>query len=196
MAQEIEAKIINIDVKKLEKKLKAVGAVKVCDTFFRSISFDVEGYGLDDKAAWVRLRDSGKEVTLAYKQRLGVSDMHGTRDAGMEEVEVVVSSYEDTVEILKKIGMIAKFSQEKKRTTWKKGGVTFDIDTWPRLDPYLEIEAGSWEEVDAAIIELGYKLEDKLVCSTTQIYRLKGINDKEFIHMPFGEWIKRDGTIV
>ena len=47
----------------------------------------------------------------------------------MEEIEIEVSDYGDTVALLQKIGMVIKFSQEKKRITWEKNNVTFDIDT-------------------------------------------------------------------
>ena len=190
MAIEIEAKILKINKEALEKKLIEIGAKKIEDIFFRSISFDFNGYPLDVENSWIRLRDNGKKVTLAYKKRLGVTSSNGD-DAGMEEIEVSVSNYEDTALLLKRIGMIEKFSQEKKRTTWKKGNVTFDIDTWPKLDTYLEIEANSWEEVDKAILDLGYRLEDKMICSTTQIYAMNGVNDKDYSKMTFTEWIKR-----
>jgi adenylate cyclase class 2 len=113
----------------------------------------------------------------------------------MEEIEIIVSSYEDTISLLKKIGMIEKFSQEKKRITWKKGSVTFDIDTWPRLNTYLEIEGENWTDVDATVLELGFDLKDKVICSATQIYELNGINDKDYIIMNFDKWVKRDGSI-
>jgi adenylate cyclase class 2 len=179
MAQENETKILNIDFKKLERKLSQIGAVKAGEVFFRSISFDFPGFPLDKDASWIRLRDDGKKVTLAYKKRLGVTGVKGQNDSGMEEIEIIVSSYEDTISLLKKIGMIEKFSQEKKRITWKKGSVTFDIDTWPRLNTYLEIEGENWTDVDATVLELGFDLKDKVICSATQI-------DK---------WVKRDGSI-
>ncbi len=140
-------------------------------------------------------RDDGKKVTLAYKKRLGVTGVKGQNDSGMEEIEIIVSSYEDTISLLKKIGMIEKFSQEKKRITWKKGSVTFDIDTWPRLNTYLEIEGENWTDVDATVLELGFDLKDKVICSATQIYELNGINDKDYIIMNFDKWVKRDGSI-
>ena len=97
--------------------------------------------------------------------------------------------------ILKKIGMVGRYSAEKKRTTWKKGNVTFDIDTWPRLKTYLEIEGENWNDVDAAVLELGFDLKDKVICSATQIYEMNGINDKDYIVMNFDKWVKRDGTV-
>lgn len=195
MAEEIETKILNIDKEKLEKKLLKIGAKRIGEVFFRSTSFDFPGFPLDKDAAWVRLRDDDKKVTLAYKKRLGVTGVKGQNDKGMEEIEIEVSSYEDAITILKKIGMVEKFSQEKKRITWKKGNMTFDIDAWPRLNTYLEIEGKNWKDIDAAVLELGFSLKDKVICSATQIYEMNGINDKDYMVMNFDKWVKRDGTV-
>ncbi len=190
MAQEIEAKFLNIEISDLENKLKSLGAIFEGEKFFRSTSFDYAGFPLDKDCAWVRLRDEGDKVTLAYKKRLGVTS-EGGNDKGMEEVEIEVSNYEKTKEIFLKIGMVVKFSQEKKRRTWTNDSVTFDIDTWPMLKPYLEIEAGTWEEIDLVAKELGFKEEDKKICSATQIYSMNGINDKDYIEITFDKQVKR-----
>ncbi|MFA6601942.1 MAG: hypothetical protein WCT02_03760 [Candidatus Paceibacterota bacterium] len=47
MAQEIEAKVLNIDVKVIEKKLAKLGAKKEGDKLFSSITFDYPGFTLD-----------------------------------------------------------------------------------------------------------------------------------------------------
>jgi len=193
MANEIEAKILNIDIEKLEEKLKSLGAKRIEEKFFRSTTFDYPGFPMDKEAAWVRLRDEGSKVTMAYKKRLGVQDLNkGTNDSGMEEIEVEVSDYELTKQFLLKLGLIVKFSQEKKRITWQKGTVTYDIDTWPKLDPYLELEGDTWEAVDSAIVELCFDLNDKKICSATQIYEMNGVRDKDYVVMTFEEFIKRD----
>jgi len=196
MTQEIEAKILNIDIVKITNSLHKIGAEKQEEVFFRSTSFDFPDFILDKNMSLLRLRDDGKKVKLAYKKRLGVTGIKGQNDSGMEEIEIEVDNYEKTILILQKIGMIVKFSQEKKRTTWKKDGITFDIDTWPRLKPYLEIEAESWKEIDDVILKLGFELKDKVICSATQVYEMNGINDKDYTVMNFDEWVKRDGTIL
>lgn len=196
MAQEIEAKILKIDRAKLEEKLVAIGAHKERDIFFRSTSFDFPGLTLAKESAWVRLRDDGTTITLAYKKRLGADDKKLGGDAGMEEIEVSVSDYETTIMFLKKIGMIEKFSQEKKRAAWVRGALHFDIDEWPRLAPYLEVEGPTWDEVDAAIKELGIDLKDKVLCSATQVYEMNGIDDHSFSKMTFTEWITKDGKKI
>ncbi len=193
MAQEIEAKVLDIDIADVERKLTALGAQKVGEQFFKSTTFDYPGFPLDKDSSWVRMRDDGKAVAIAYKKRLGVSgEKAAMNDSGMEEVEVTVGDFALMTQLLLKIGMIEKFVQEKKRRTWQLGDVTFDIDEWPRLNPYIEIEAPTWEQVDQAIVGLGFSLGQKVVCSATQIYERAGIRDKDYVKMTFDEFIRRD----
>ena len=108
------------------------------------------------------MRDEGDRITLGFKQRTNPTSQDGSsNDGGMDEVEVVVSDFERTALMLEKIGLKQKFYEENRRVRWTKGEVEFDIDYWPELKPYLEIEAKSWEQVDAAIAELGLDPADK-----------------------------------
>ncbi|MEK7095242.1 MAG: CYTH domain-containing protein, partial [Patescibacteria group bacterium] len=171
---------------------KSIGAKNVGEFFYKRITFDFPDLNLHDKGAWLRLRDEGDRVTLTWKKRLGMKAHDGSAsDDGMEEVEVVVSDFDQTATILRSIGMVDKFYQENRRTRYKKGVVEFDIDIWPRLNPYLEIESSSWEEVDKAINELGLDPKDKKIFSTNQIYMSQGIDEHEYTYMGFGEWTKR-----
>lgn len=191
MHQEHEVKVLNIDVADVTEKLKNIGATKMGDFFYRSCSFDYEGFTLDKQASWIRLRDEGDVVKLAYKRRLGVKSNTGD-DAGMEEIEFAVDDFDRARQFLHKIGLILKFAQEKKRTRWVLGDIEFDIDTCPRLDPYLEIEGKSAEALARGIELLGLRQEDCQRFSTTQVYELKGIRDKDYIKMTFDEFVKRD----
>ncbi len=192
MNQEYEVKFLDIDVPKLEEKLRSIGAEKVGEYFYKRTTFDFPDLNLKGKGAWLRLRDEGDRVTLTWKKRLGMKAHDGSAsDEGMEEVEVVVSDFTQTATILRSIGMIDKFYQENRRTRYKKGVVEFDIDLWPRLKPYLEIEGPSWKDVEGAIVELGLDPKDKKIFSTNQIYSLNGIDEHDYIHMSFTEWIKR-----
>ena len=135
------------------------------------------------------MRDEGDKITLAYKQRLGW-EKEGNDD-GMEEVEIEISDYETAKEFLLKIGLVVKLEQEKRRTRWIKDDVEFDIDEWPQLRPYLEIESSSWEKVNNASKELGFNVDTQKICSATQVYEMEGINDKDYIKMTFDEFVKR-----
>src|SRR4051812_20424598 len=148
--EEIEVKFLDINKDEIEAKLKSIGAEKIADIFLRHVAFDYPDYRLDKDNSWIRIRDEGEEIVLAFKKRLGVTSQDGsTNDEGMEEIEVVVSSYEDTKLFLKKIGLIEKHGEaQKKRSRWKKGSIEFDIDTIALIPTYLEIEAQSWEDID------------------------------------------------
>jgi len=189
---EIEAKFFDVDPKQIEAKLATAGAQKLGDFLYRSKSFDFPGFPLDAQAAWVRLRDEGDQVMLAFKKRLGAVTHDGsTTDTGMQEIEVEVDDYDKTALLLESIGMVLKFAQEKKRTRWVLGDIQFDIDEWPRLKPYLEIESTSWEKVDEGVRLLGLDPTSKKLFSTTQVYALNGIRDKDYVSMTFGEWVRR-----
>lgn len=190
MNQEYEVKFLDIDVPKIEERLKSMGAVKVGDLFYHSCVFDYPGFPLDNEYAWLRLRDEGDKVMLAYKKRLGVKSSSGD-DEGIEEIETEVSNFESTFQILLKIGMIIKFEQEKKRTRWKKDNVVFDIDTWPRLNPYLEVESSSEEEMEKGIEWLGLDKKEAKKFSATQVYEMNGIRDKDYVKLTFKEFVKR-----
>ncbi len=109
----------------------------------------------------------------------------------MKEVETTVSDFDLTKKLLLAIGMIEKFSQEKKRIRWQKGSVVFDIDTWPLTPPYVEIEGNSWEEVEKASLELGFKYEEHLRCSAHNIFLKYGFDDHDYLIFTFNKQIKK-----
>jgi adenylate cyclase class IV len=114
-----------------------------------------------------------------------------TNDDSMEEIEINVSDFNKTAELLDKIGFIEKFYQENKRIRYQLDDIEFDIDFWPQLDPYLEIEAHSWEKIDEAIKLLELNPEDKRIFSTNQIYKLKDIDELDYKEITFNGLIKK-----
>jgi len=190
--EEIEVKFLNIDPVSIENKLATIGAKRIFERLYKRRVFDYPDLSLHKKGAWVRLRDEGEKITLTYKERIGMKTFDGkTNDDSMEEVEINVSDFNKTAELLNKIGFDEKFYQENRRIRYQLDDIEFDIDFWPQLDPYLEIEAPSWEKIDEAIKLLGLNPEDKRIFSTTQIYKLKGIEDIDYKEMTFNGLIKR-----
>lgn len=184
--EEIEVKFLNIDPEVIQNKLREVDAEKISEYFYRRRVFDYPDLRLNEKGAWIRVRDEGDRVTLAYKERLGVQSHDGSvSDTGMKEIEVMVSDFDTTAQFLEAIGLKEKFYEEQKRIRWTKNDVEFDIDFWPALEPYLEIEAPSWEKIDKAIGLLGLNPEDKKIFSTNQVYKLKGINELDYKRITF-----------
>jgi len=190
--EESEVKFLDIDPDIIQKKLKKIKAKKSGEFFYRRRVFDYPDLRLDKQGAWIRVRDEGDRITLNFKQRLGIKNHEGTaNDKSMEEVEVNVSDFNKTCLLLLKIGFIEKFYIENRRIRWTIGDIEFDIDIWPKLNPYLEIEAPNWKKIDEAIKMLGLNPEDKKIFSTNQIYKLKGINELDYSRITFGGLFKR-----
>ncbi len=187
--EEIEVKFLAIDVESIEAKLEKLGAKKEFDRIYRRKVYDYPDLRLNDQGAWIRVRDEGDQVTLGFKQRK-ITDDSGN-DAGMKEIEVKVSDFDKTWQFLDAIGLKQKFYEENRRVRWTLDNIEFDIDHWPLLKPYLEIEAESWEDIDKAIRLLELDPEDKKIFSTFQVYQLEGINELEYDILTFESQIKK-----
>lgn len=192
--EEIEVKFLTIDPKAMQEKLVAIGAKKVFEKTYRRRVFDYPDLRMDKDGAWLRLRDEGDKVTLNYKHRLGIKTHDGTEnDESMEEVEVLVNDFEKTALLMQKIGFMEKHYVENRRIRYVLNEIEFDIDTYPLLDPYLEIEAPTWEEIDRAIMLLGLNPKERRIFSTYQIYQLKGIDGNDYQILTFGKVVKKEG---
>lgn len=188
--EEIEVKFLDIVTDKLIKKLEKLGAKKVIDIIYRRRVFDFPGLSLAQKNSWLRLRDEGDKVTLTFKKKLGIGT-DKLKDRGMYELEIKVSDFEKTAELLNAIGMLEKFYEENKRTEYVLSGVEYCIDQWPLIPAYLEIEGQDWQSVQGAATELGLDWNTHVKCSTMQVYEHYGIDENDFSVLTFDKQIKK-----
>lgn len=188
--EEIEVKFLDIDVPNIEEKLLKLGALKVGDFFYRRKSYDFPDYRLAKEYAWVRIRDEGTQVTMTFKQRINVGE-NKMQDGGMKEIEIVISNFQAADDLLKAIGLIEKFYEENKRTRYVLGSTEFDIDTWPLLNPYLEIEGQDWDTIKTVSNSLGFDWNEHKKCSTMQIYEMNGIDENSYSVLTFETQIKK-----
>lgn len=189
--EEIEVKFLNIDPVRIQKKFAEIGAQKFGEYFYRRRVFDYPDWRLDKQGAWLRLRDEEDKITLSFKQRLRIKPHDGSEsDDGMEEIEILVDDFGKAAALLLRLGFVEKHYAENKRIRWIKDGVEFDIDTFPELEPYLEIEASSWGKIDEAIGWIGLNSDDKKIFSANQIYALKGINVADYSRLAFDGMLK------
>lgn len=167
MPIEHEAKILDIDPDATERLILDKGGQKLGDRFMRRYVYDITP---GDQSKWIRLRDTGDEITLTVKQI--------TSDAidGTHEIEVGVDDFAATNALLGVMGFTAKSYQETKRTSFILDGAQVEIDTWPQIPPYMEIEAGSKDEVIRVAGLLGYTEADLTGENTIKIYARYGID--------------------
>ncbi len=148
---EIETKILEVNPEDIAIKLKNFGAEKIQDVMLTVDWFSIAGTSKDNNPWFLRIRSysTGKiEVTWKAKsEMLGVARKH-------KEINVIVNSHEDTKSLFEEIGLVTYAHQEKKRQSWKIGTVQFDLDTYPNMQSYLEIEAGSEERIQEMIKKL------------------------------------------
>ena len=139
---ECEARALEIDKEEIERKLVSLGAKKIADFDYKRRVYDVIP---KTEGKWIRLRTDGNKTTLAVKQ-INKETIDGT-----EETEVEVSDFEETNKILNSLGFFEKGYQENKRTRYVLNGIELDIDTWPYIPTYLEIEGKDSKDVEKMI---------------------------------------------
>ena len=87
------------------------------------------------------------------------------------EVEFKADSFEVANEFLNKIGFMPRNYQENKRIQYTLDNVEIDIDTWPMIPTYLEIEGNSEEEVNNMVKKLGLSNLKITTLNCDDIYR-------------------------
>ena len=120
---------------------------------------------------WIRLRQSKDVVTINVKHILAPNNS-GIQQ--MLENEIKVESIEDANSFLEALGYSYKSFQEKERITFKLGEYEIDIDTWPGIPTYFEIEGNSREELEQVLTKLGYSWDDCVSCTADDIYKMYG----------------------
>jgi len=164
---EHEAKILDIDPAATEELILRRGGQKLGRKFMRRYVYDITP---GDESKWIRLRDTGEETTLTVKEI--------TSDAidGTHEIEVGVDDFEQTNTLLKFLGFQPKSYQETKRSSYVLDGAQVEVDRWPRIPPYLEIEADSKAEVVRVADLLGYQDTELTGENTIKVYARYGID--------------------
>ncbi len=179
MATEYEATFSNINKKEIRAKLKELGAECVhAERLQKLMNFYVPLRDVEGKTSQrLRVRDEGTgEITLSYKW-----EENGAID-GQKEIELHVTSFNDAKEFVEGLGAHQKNYQEKKRETWKLDTVTIDIDEWPYVEPFVEIEGSSEKDVREVSEKLGFDYSEALFGNVARIYTQKYDIEENEVH--------------
>ena len=95
MHKEYECTILEIDTKFISK-LENMGAKKIGEYFQKRYVYD---FNPINENKWIRLRTNGIKTTLAIKEVINKNEIGGTN-----EIEIEVSDFENTNNILKELG--------------------------------------------------------------------------------------------
>ena len=165
MTVEYEAKFLDIDKEALVTKLQKEGAIlQRAEYLQRRVTFNLPKEKRFDHT-WLRVRDEGDKVTLALKS------VRGSAITDQKETLVTVDSFEDIVTLLEAVGCERKSYQESKRELWMLGSTEIAIDTWPFLEPFVEIEGTSEKTVMDVAAKLGFNYEEAVFGTVNEVYK-------------------------
>ena len=122
---------------------------------------------------WVRLRKSNDKIEFTTKHILNKKN---NNYQNVIETEIEVSSFEEANNLLESIGICKRNYQEKIRYSFVYKDAQIEIDIWPMLDPYLEIECDNNKTIEEILEKLGL-LENEIVSTNTEsLYKRKNID--------------------
>ena len=163
----IEEKIDNIDVSKLEDRKMLKIIEDTGNRFFK----------------WIRLRQDGEivEITIKYiysnKANYNIDEV--------KEIEIKTDNFEMANKLIEEMGYYRKKLAEKQRDSYSYQGMDIEIDEWPLLEPYIEIEGNNIDKIYELANLLGYSKEQTRVMNTEDVYLEKGIDLSKYEEMTF-----------
>lgn len=153
--QEIEVKILEVDTSYVTQKLESWGAKNVFDGEVNASYYDFSNGRLKDNNRFLRLRKKGSTVELTLKEKVEHEEAKI-----MQEYEVNVTDFEIMQKILYGLGLLEIKVARKHRTSYLLEEVHFELDTFPGIPTFLEIEASNMERVREYVLKLGYSMQD------------------------------------
>jgi adenylate cyclase class 2 len=192
MQTEIEAKWLDVDLEGIRRNLDKIGAIlEQPERLMVRRTFDFPDKKLRRVKGWVRVRDEGDKITMSYKQ-LDDRSVNGT-----QEVNVTVDNFVATCNFLEAIGLGSKSYQETKRESWKLGDIEIELDTWPWIPSFVEIEAPNEKLLKETANKLGFEWQNALHGSVETAYQaVYNVTDAEIDSwteirfIPTPEWLE------
>ena len=148
--KEIEARFLEINKDELVTKLRALDTKDLHESMLEEIIFYDPELKWRDNHKVIRLRKTNDVIKMTYKE------FDGDTIDSATEIEIEVSDLEKAKMLLEKTGLTAFRHQQKKRHTFELGEVVIDIDTWPRIPTYVELEGPSEAVLKDAAQKLGF----------------------------------------
>ena len=152
MAYEVETKVLDIDVDAVKEKLALLNARQTQDTRLAVDWYRPMGEKEGEESWFLRIRSNteGKnEVTWKAKSDIiGIARRH-------KEINFFIDEPEELADLFEELGLEEYAHQEKDRTSYVLDDWSFDIDQYPGMPAFLEIEGTSEDHILEAITLLG-----------------------------------------
>ena len=178
--QEQEIKILEVDVASLMKKLEEIGAKKVYEDTREIIALDTKDRQfLTQKDKLIRVTDEGNiKVTMHINQ----SDPTKKR-----EIKFKASRLKETLDFFHEMGLDPISRVRAPRISYELGKIDFDIDSFPLIPPFLEIDIEHINEegytVESLLEKLGLENNPVVEMGTEDIHKLYHIDYFDAYHV-------------
>ena len=132
---------------------------------------------------WIRLRKTGPKTTLTIKEIFNTEDEYPIDK--LKEIEIGVNDFNTTDKFLQELDFVCDSHQEKRRIHYHTDTLEIDMDFWPLINPYVEIEGTNEKDKFDFVEKLGYSKSDAVVTNTDSVYRLQNINREDYYILSF-----------
>lgn len=176
---EIEVKIIDINIDIIKQKLESIQAVKVKMENQINNIFDFPDERLLSQKGYARIRIvedllNNKTVNYMTTKKMISQEKYKV----MEEKEVLISDGKTGEDIFISLGLVLKGSIKKYRESYKYKNTLIEIDINDKSFcpfPYIEIESPTGEELEEVVNLLGYTIQDTTSETIYEILSGKGV---------------------
>lgn len=171
--KEHEIKVLNVDIEKLIQKLENIGAKKVYDGNRTIIALDTEDrHFLSKEDKLIRVTDEGSiKVTMHVNQ---------STPETKKGIKFKTSRLKETIDFFEQMGLIPISKVTAHRISYELGTVDFDIDKFPAIPAFLEIDTETLEDegyTEKSLLEaLGLENNKVVVMGTEDIHKLYDID--------------------
>jgi len=171
--KEHEIKVLDVNIDDLTKKLEEIGAKKVYDDSRTIIALDTENkHFLNEEDKLIRVTDEGSiKVTMHINQ---------SKPEIKEAIKFKASRLKETMDFFSQLGLNPISKVVAPRISYELGKIDFDIDKFPAIPAFLEIDIENIEEegytVDTILAKLGLEQNRVVVMGTEDIHKLYDVD--------------------
>lgn len=184
--QEIETRILDIDIEEIRQKLKSLNANKVKEENQINKIFDFPDRRLLNGKGYARIRiieDKLNNKTIYYMttKKLISQEVYKV----MDENEIIIDDAVTGEGIFKALGLELVEAIKKYRESYQYKNTLVEIDINDKSFcpfPYIEIETAYEDELKEVVSLLGYTLNDTTSKTIYEILKERGIKNSWSLH--------------
>ena len=177
--QELETRILDIDVEEIKNKITALGGYKVKDEDQVNKIFDFPDRRLLSAKGYARVRTiddklNNKIVYFMTTKKMLSQEKYKV----MEENEIIVDDGDTAEKLFNSLGLTLVETIKKSRESYKYKNTLIEIDINDKNFcpfPYIEIETAHEDELKEVVEALGYTMADTTSKTIYEILEERGL---------------------